>query len=142
MKKYKTKPEILTVDELASLFANLTNPKHFAFFLNMYGSGLRISEMLALKTSDIDRERKLLRVRCGKNRKERYAPLTLAGYEALRYYWKVYRPVNNNNYLFPDYTKTRTQTSGCFELMLKKIAKKAEICKNSSPHTLRYHNLS
>jgi len=69
MKKYKTRPEILTVDELASLFANLTNPKHFAFFLNMYGSGLRISEMLALKTSDIDRERKLLRVRCGKGLK-------------------------------------------------------------------------
>jgi len=69
MKKYKTKPEILSVDELASLFANLTNPKHFAFFLNMYGSGLRISEMLALKTSDIDGKRMLLRVNCGKGLK-------------------------------------------------------------------------
>jgi site-specific recombinase XerD len=95
--------------------------------------------MLALKTGDIDGKRKLIRVRCGKNRKERYAPLTLAGYEALRYYWKVYRPVNNNNYLFPDYTKTRTQTSTAFRLMLKKITKQAKICKNPTPHTLRHN---
>jgi site-specific recombinase XerD len=139
MKKYKTRPEILDIDELASLFANLTTPKHFAFFLNMYGSGLRISEMLAIKTSDIDGKRMLLRVRCGKNRKERYAPLTLAGYEALRYYWKTYRPKNTNNYLFPDSTKTRTQTSKSFQSMYKKTANKAEICKNSSTHTLRHN---
>ena len=141
MKMNKTRPEILTVEELASLFANISNPKHFAFFITMYSSGLRVSEMLALKTGDIDGKRKLIRVRCGKNRKERYAPLTLAGYEALRYYWKVYRPVNNNNYLFPDYTKARTQTSTAFRLMLKKITKQAKICKNPTPHTLSYHNL-
>jgi len=139
MKKFKKRPEILTVDELASFFANLTNPKHFAFFLNMYGSGLRISEMLALKTGDIDGKRKLIRINCGKGRKERYAPLTIAGYEALRYYWKTYRPVNNNDYLFPDYTKTRTQNPSSFEQILKKIAKKAEICKNFTPHTLRHN---
>jgi site-specific recombinase XerD len=139
MKKHKTRPEILSVDELASLFANLTNPKHFAFFLNIYGSGLRVSEMLALTTNDIDGKRKLIRVRCGKNRKERYAPLTVAGYEALRYYWKVYRPVNNNNSLFPDYTKTRTQTSSNYENILKKLTQKAEICKKPTPHTLRHN---
>ena len=138
MKKIKTRPEILSVDELASLFANLTNPKHFAFFLNLYGSGLRISEMLALKTTDIDGKRMLIRINSGKGRKQRYAPLTLAGYEALRYYWKIYRPVNDNNYLFPDHTKTRTLKSGTFELMLKKITKQAEICKNTTPHTFRH----
>jgi site-specific recombinase XerD len=139
MKKYKKRPEILTVDELASFFANLTNPKHLAFFLNMYGSGLRISEMLAIKASDIDGKRMLLRINCGKGRKERYAPLTLAGYEALRYYWKTYRPENTNNYLFPDSTKTRTQTSRSFQSMYNKIANISEINKNSSSHTLRHN---
>ena len=57
----------------------------------------------------------------------------------MRYYWKAYRPVNNNDYLFPDYTKTRTQTSKSFQGMFKKIANIAEINKNSSSHTLRHN---
>lgn len=138
MKKPKTRPAILAVDELASLFAEVTNLRHFAFFINLYGSGLRISEMLALRTSDIDGKRMLIRVRSGKGRKERYTPLTRAGYEALRHYWKLYRPVNANQYLFPDYTRTRSMSSDAFEIAIKKITNEANICKNSTPHTLRH----
>lgn len=138
MKEPKTRPEILTVEELEAFFKEVTGPKQFAFFLNLYGSGLRISEMLALKTNDIDGKRMLIRVRSGKGRKERFAPLTKAGYEALRHYWKLYRPANANNYVFPDYTRTRTQSPDSFETMFKKIAKDAGICKNATPHTLRH----
>jgi site-specific recombinase XerD len=138
MKEPKTRPEILTVGELEAFFKEVTGPKQFAFFLNLYGSGLRISEMLALKTNDIDGKRMLIRVRNGKGRKERFAPLTKAGYEALRHYWKLYRPANANNYVFPDYTRTRTQCSTSFETMFKKIANEAGICKKASPHTLRH----
>ena len=138
MKEPKTRPEVLTVEELEAFFKEVTGPKQFAFFLNLYGSGLRISEMLALKTNDIDGKRMLIRVRSGKGRKERFAPLTKAGYEALRHYWKLYRPANANNYVFPDYTRTRTQSPDSFETMFKKIAKDAGICKNATPHTLRH----
>ena len=127
MKEPVTRPEILTVDELTSFFAEVFKPKQFTFFLNLYGSGLCISEMIALRTSDIDGERMLLRVRSGKGRKERYAPLTRAGYEALRHYWKLYRPVNANDYVFPDTTRTRHLSLGTFEVPLKKIAKEAGI---------------
>ena len=65
MKEPVTRPEILTVDELTSFFAEVFKPKQFTFFLNLYGSGLRISEMIALRTSDIDGERMLLRVSNG-----------------------------------------------------------------------------
>ena len=71
MKKEKTRPEILTVGELESFFVNLVNLKHFAFIINLYGSGLRISEMLTLRTSDIDGKRMIIRIRSGKGRKER-----------------------------------------------------------------------
>ena len=137
MRKPKTRPEILAVGELASFFANMTNPKHFAFIINLYGSGLRISEMLALKTSDIDGERMLIRVRSGKGRKERYAPLTKAGYEAHRYYWKMFRPTNKSNFVFPDSTRTRTMSHDAFAAAIKKIANEAGICKNPTPHTYR-----
>lgn len=138
MKEPVTRPEIMTVGELASFFTEIAKPKRFAFFLNLYGSGLRISEMLALRTRDIDGERMLIRVRSGKGRKERYAPLTKAGYEALRYYWKLYRPVNANDYVFPDTTRTRPLSLGTFEAPFKKIAKEAGVCKNPTPHTLRH----
>ena len=141
MKEPKTRPEILTVEELTSFFAGVTKPKRFAFFLNLYGSGLRISEMLALRTNDIDGKRMLIRVRSGKGRKERYAPLTRAGYEALRHYWKLYSPTNVNNYVFPDVTRTRSMSLSSFETAIKKIANEAGICKNPTPHTLR-HNFS
>ena len=84
------RPEVLTPQELEAFFREVARPKQFAFFLNLYGSGLRISEMAALRVSDIDARRMLLHVRCGKGRKERFAPLTQSGLEAFRYYWKMY----------------------------------------------------
>jgi len=138
VKEPVTRPEVLTPDELEAFFREVTRPKQFAFFLNLYGSGLRISEMLALRVNDIDARRMLLHVRCGKGRKERFAPLTKAGLEAFRYYWKMYRPANANGYIFPDYTKTRTQSPDSFESMFRKIAKDVDICKKASPHTLRH----
>jgi site-specific recombinase XerC len=61
-------------------FDEINNPKHFAFFLNLYGSGLRISEMVSLKTKDINKKRMLVHVRNGKVGKERYTPLATAGH--------------------------------------------------------------
>jgi integrase/recombinase XerD len=139
LKEPLTRPVVLDVCELESFYRELTRPKQLAFFLNLYGSGLRISEMLALRADDIDSKRMLLRVRCGKGGKERFAPLTQAGLEAFRCYWRLYRPGNPNNYVFPDYTKTRTQCPTSFESMFKKIAKEAGICNQATPHTLRHN---
>lgn len=137
-KKHKTRPEVLSVPELISFFDNINNPKHFAFYLNLYGSGLRISEMVSLQTGDIDGKRMLLHVRNGKGGKERFTLLTEAGYKALQYYWKIYRPVNVQNYVFPDYTRTRTLSTDAFESMFKKVSKDAGLCKSATPHTLRH----
>jgi len=137
-KKHKTRPEVLSIPELISFFNEINNPKHFAFFLNLYGSGLRISEMVSLQTGDVDGKRMLLHVRNGKGGKERFTSLTDAGYTALRHYWKMYRPVNANNYLFPDCTKTRTLTTSGFMSLFKKLLKEAGLCKAATPHTLRH----
>ena len=137
-KLHKTRPEVLSIPELISFFNEINNPKHFAFFLNLYGSGLRISEMVSLQTGDIDGKRMLLHVRNGKGGKERFTSLTDAGYTALRYYWKTYRPVNIHNYVFPDRTKTRTLTTSGFMSLFKKLSKEAGLCKAATPHTLRH----
>lgn len=139
LKEPLNRPVVLDVCELELFFREITRLKQLAFFLNLYGSGLRISEMLALRTNDIDSKRMLLRVRCGKGGKERFAPLTQAGLEAFRHYWRLYRPDNPNNYVFPDYTKTRNQNRASFGLMFRKVAKEAGICNQATPHTLRHN---
>ena len=137
-KQHKIRPEVLSVPELISFFDEINNPRHFAFYLNLYGSGLRISEMLSLQTGDIDGKRMLLHIRNGKGGKERFTPLTDAGYTALRYYWRKYSPVNAHNYVFPDYTRTRTLSKAALESMFKKVSKEAGLGKAVTPHTLRH----
>ncbi|NQT60691.1 MAG: site-specific integrase [Bacteroidetes bacterium] len=139
-KKHKTRPEVLSVSELISFFDEINNPKHFAFYLNLYGSGLRISEMVSLQTRDIDGKRMLLHVRNGKGGKERFAPLTDAGYTALQYYWKMYRPVNVHNYIFPDCTKTRTLTTKAFSSQFKKLYQRMQDYARPPHHKYRHYN--
>ncbi len=137
-KKFKNRPTVFSPDELLVFFDQINNPKHFAFYLNLYGSGLRISEMVSLKTQDIDKKRMLIHVRRGKGDKERFALLTEAGYQALRQYWKLYRPGNTHKYVFPDYTRTRHMSTRAFESLMKKKTEEAGLRKSISPHSLRH----
>ena len=54
-----------------------------------YGAGLRISEVVALKVTDIDSQRRLIRVEQGKGKKDRYAMLAPRLLEVLRRYWRA-----------------------------------------------------
>ncbi len=135
-KVHKSRPAVLSPDELTAFFDEITNPKHFAFFLNLYGSGLRISELVSAKTTDIDGNRILIHVRRGKGDKERFAPLTDAGYAALRHYWKRYRPENPHKYVFPDYTRTRHMSPRSFESLYEKENRRSRVTEiNFTAHT-------
>jgi len=63
-----------------------------------YGAGLRVSEVVALKISDIDRERMLLRVEQGKGQKDRFVMLSPQLLELLRNWRQVAQP---RGWLFP-----------------------------------------
>ena len=63
-----------------------------------YGGGLRISEAVKLKVSDIDYSRMLIRIKSGKGAKDRYSVLSQRLLETLRLYWKQQKPTD---YLFP-----------------------------------------
>src|SRR5450432_3896886 len=64
-------PVILSLEEIARLLEAAPGPKYKAALSAAYGAGLRVSEVVALKVSDIDSERMLLRIEQGKGRKER-----------------------------------------------------------------------
>lgn len=91
-KKAQRIPELLTVREVSRIVSASRNRKHRMLLTTCYGCGLRVSEVVALKVRDIDGERRLLRVTQGKGGKDRPVELSVALLEALRAYWRLFRP--------------------------------------------------
>ncbi|CAG9169003.1 IS91 family transposase ISMno24 [Cupriavidus laharis] len=82
-------PVVLSPDEVGRLLATAGNLKHQTALAVAYGAGLRASEVVALKVTDIDSERMTLRIEQGKGRKDRYAMLSPVLLERLRVWWRV-----------------------------------------------------
>jgi site-specific recombinase XerD len=68
-------PEVLSRDEVARLLASTATLRERAVLMTTYGGGLRVSEVVRLRVSDIDAQRDLLRVEQGNGRKDRYTLL-------------------------------------------------------------------
>ena len=138
MKKPKRLPVILTRNEVSELVAKTTNAKHKAMILTAYGSGLRGSELVSLKTTDIDSASMRVFVFNGKGKKDRYTILSEKSLLALRDYWRIYRPQNPAGYIFPDYKKVDHITAKAFWSVIKAALSRTDIQKEISPHTLRH----
>lgn len=92
-------PELLTQSEVRTILGSLTNPKHRMLLALCYGCGLRVSELVQLRVSDIDGERSLLRITQGKGAKDRLVLLAPTLLKQLRHYWQAERP---QRWLFPN----------------------------------------
>ena len=137
-------PDVLSVDEVIRLIEHVkgTEPldlRNLALLELIYGSGLRVSELLNLKISDIHLTASYVKI-LGKGSKERQVPLGQMSVLALREYLTKGRPYLlkiENNYLFLNQYGNKLSRQGFFKL-LKKIAKDTNITKEVSPHTLRH----
>ena len=109
--------------------------KHRTLLLTLYAAGLRLSEGAALTIADIDSQRMLLRIACGKGQKERLVPLSPRLLTALRDYWKQ---VRSPKYLFPGASFDVRVSSTTIQKSCKAAVMKAGILKNVTPHTLRH----
>lgn len=85
-------PRWFTADEARRLVAAVDQRPYRLFFQVMLATGMRISEVQALRVSDIDRERPLIRVRCGKGGDGRLVRCEATLRARLRTYWTTYRP--------------------------------------------------
>jgi integrase/recombinase XerD len=85
-------PRVLSCEEVLRLLEAAPSPKHKAALSVAYGAGLRAMEVVALKVSDIDSKRMMLRVEQGKGRKDRFAMLSPQLLELLRDWWRIARP--------------------------------------------------
>src|SRR5512139_1526061 len=91
-------PVILSRDEVRRLLEASEGLRQRAAVEIAYAAGLRLSELLHLKVSDIDSARKVIHVKLGKGKKDREVMLSPALLETLRAYWRAARP---RDYLFP-----------------------------------------
>ncbi|HMA75287.1 MAG TPA: tyrosine-type recombinase/integrase, partial [Xanthobacteraceae bacterium] len=83
---------VLSPEEVLRLLEAAPGPKHKAALSVACGAGLRAMEVVALKVSDIDSKRMMLRVEQGKGRKDRFAMLSPQLLELLRDWWRIARP--------------------------------------------------
>ena len=134
-KKIRRLPEILSKEELERLFVALSNQKHRALLMATYAAGLRVSEVVGLKVTDIDSKRMMIRVQQGKGRKDRYTILSERLLKELRIYWKMYHPTV---WLFSGQDKRRPLTTRSALAIYNSAREKAGITKGNGIHTLRH----
>lgn len=137
-KKQLILPKVLGEDELSRLFKALENKKHKAILFTAYSSGLRVSEVVHLKLSDIDSDRMQIFVSRGKGKKDRYVMLSPVLLDILRSYIKQskVRPVV---YLFESPTEAGTAYNARSAQKVFQMAReKAGILKQVSFHCLRH----
>jgi len=128
-------PTVLTQEEVARLLDAAPGAKYKAALSVAYGAGLRASEVLSLKVSDIDSGRMLLRVEQGKGRKDRQAMLSPMLLDILREWYCIGRPVAC---LFPGQNPVNPMTARQLNRACHAAAQLAEIGKRVSLHTLRH----
>jgi len=134
-------PIVLSFEEAKCFMASATHPKFRAALAVAYGAGLRVSEVVSLKVSDIDSKRMVLRVEQGKGSKDRYALLSPALLEHLRIWWRFANQQGQmfaGGWLFPGVNPINHMTSRHLSRVCKATASAANIDKNVSMHTLRH----
>ena len=131
-------PYVWSPEEVERFLSVIDNPRDLAIFVNIYGSGLRVSEICKLKVEDIDSKDMRLFIRQAKCNKDRYTILSKKGLDALRRYWKIFKPSSPDNYLFPGRWNKGHLTAGWVEHMFNIYKEKAEITTPGTVHTLRH----
>jgi integrase/recombinase XerD len=137
----RTLPVVLSHEEVARLIAAAANLKHQTALSLAYGTGLRASEVVALKVGDIDSKRMTLRVEQGKGSKDRYAMLSPVLLERLRVWWRVAHAQGKmleGGWLFPGLNPVEPLSTRQLNRAVHMAADAAHIDKRVSMHTLRH----
>jgi integrase/recombinase XerD len=133
-RRVKKLPVVLSKEEVKSMIETTRNFKHRAILAVIYSAGLRISELISLRPSDIDSDRKQIRV-IGKGNKYRYTLLSENTLDMLRIYWKAYRP---ERYLFEGQVIGQPISLSTIRIVFRNAVKKTGIRKEATVHSLRH----
>ena len=128
-------PIVLSPEEVLQFLSCVQSIKHRTILTICYAAGLRISEAVCLKVTDIDSQRMVIRVEQGKGQKDRYVMLSSKLRQILRSWWPVNKP---KEWLFPGDRVGTHITRAAVEDACQKAHRISRISKPITPHSLRH----
>jgi len=136
-KKRLLLPKVLDQSELKRIFRSVENLKHKAILFAAYSAGLRVSEVVELKLSDIDSGRMQIRVENAKGKKDRYVGLSKMLLDVLRVYLTEIQP-RPRKFLFEGEKPGEPYSRRSAQMIFQKAKVKAGIKKEVGFHSLRH----
>jgi integrase/recombinase XerD len=134
-KKPQKLPIVLSPEEVLQFLECVGSTKHRAILTTCYAAGLRISEAVRLKPTDVDSQRMVIRVDQGKGRKDRYVMLSPKLLDTLRSYWRAVQP---KGWLFDGDVPGQPISTSAVELACQKARRLSGIGKPITPHSMRH----
>ena len=131
----KKLPHVLSRDEVARLLSCTLFLKHRVLFLVAYSTGLRVSEIVKLRLTDIDSARMVIRVEQGKGAKDRLTLLSPRLLEELRDHFRREQP---SDFLFPSHDGRGHLCAAALKQAFSKAKRRAKIKKPGGIHLLRH----
>ncbi len=128
-------PVVLSAKEVRQFFEHVPSLKYRAALMTCYGAGLRVSEAAALKISDIDSQRMLIRVEQGKGKKDRYVMLSPRLLVLLRTWYRAGQP---RHWLFPSWRPHKHICAGTLQQACRDASRSLGFSKRITAHTLRH----
>jgi len=133
-RKERKLPKVLSKAQIKMILKQCPNLKHRMILSLIYSGGLRRSEVLNLKVTDIESDRGLLRLEGAKGNKDRYTLLSKKILSDLREYYRKYKP---DEYLFEGQQRGRYSATSV-AIILRRAAEQAGINQRVTPHMLRH----
>jgi integrase/recombinase XerD len=134
-KKPKKLPIVPSPEEVLQFLGCVWNIKHRTILTVCYAAGLRVSEAVCLKVTDIDSKRMAIRVEQGKGAIDRYVMLSPKLLQILRDWWRVGRP---QRWLFPGDEGDNHIGRSTIEEACQKARRRCRIPKPITPHSSRH----
>lgn len=135
-KRNKKLPIVLSQQEVQRMFDVCENLKHKTILAILYSCGLRVSELIDLKWSNIDRSRMVINILGAKGNKDRQVPLSSSIIPLLIDYYKEYKP---KDYVFNGWKNEPQYTDTSVRQVIKQLAQKAGINKRVYTHLMRHN---
>lgn len=135
-KKEHLLPQVLTRAECAAIFETINNIKHKMILLLGYGAGLRLSEIVNLKWTDILFAEHKIFVKAGKGKKDRIVMLPFSLVKTLESYHELNYSVND--WVFEGQYKGEPYSTSSVHQIMRNAVEKAGLTKRATVHTLRH----
>ncbi|MBK6381222.1 MAG: tyrosine-type recombinase/integrase [Chitinophagaceae bacterium] len=136
-KKQLQLPHFFNQDEITAILNSVDNVKHKTMLMLAYSSGLRVSEVVSIRTKNIDSSRMCILIKQAKGKKDRIVKLSPVLLIMLREYWGKYKPARDG-VLFEGQYAGEPYSTRSLQMVLAAAKQKAGVLKPGSIHALRH----